>query len=284
MGGITDMREDRLKGQPIYSARKRWPRLVGRGVSHYHDHLEVRVSTGAAGRLWIGGRSHELRDDSAYLIAPQVVHSLELSARDGARMHVVQVNTDILARAGLADTDYRDLRDVLPNAGRSIARSIESLSLCTSRGIPIRRARSTSGTHSRLTDMRTLFSILARFSVAAGAGAPVPPGTDLRTARMLDAVAKHAFESYTIETIAREVAMSRAHFARQFKASVGVTVVAHIHALRVERACSLMADKGYSVSQAALETGFCDCTHFVKVFRRLTGTTPKRWAMGEVTG
>ena len=64
-------------------------------------------------------------------------------------------------------------------------------------------------------------------------------------------------------------------FARQ---NYGCGIAEHIRALRIEYACRLLKeDPGLTITEVAEKCGFRDYNYFITVFRRETGTTPKRF-------
>ena len=81
----------------------------------------------------------------------------------------------------------------------------------------------------------------------------------------------------SLEQMATQAHLSPFHFARQFKATTGVSPHQFLMQLRIERAQELLAS-GHTSTQAAFATGFYDQSHFVRVFKRATGVTPKSFA------
>ena len=78
----------------------------------------------------------------------------------------------------------------------------------------------------------------------------------------------------TIETLAREVGLSPAHFARAFRESLGRPPHQYLLALRLERARRLLETTKASLSDIAQRTGFADQAHFTRLFKRAFGVTP----------
>jgi len=78
----------------------------------------------------------------------------------------------------------------------------------------------------------------------------------------------------TIETLAREVGLSPAHFARAFRESLGRAPHQYLLARRLERARRLLETTSATLSDIAQRTGFADQAHFTKLFKRAFGTTP----------
>jgi len=78
----------------------------------------------------------------------------------------------------------------------------------------------------------------------------------------------------TIETLAREVGLSPAHFARAFKETLGRAPHQYLLALRLARARRLIETSNASLSDIAQRTGFADQAHLTRLFKRAFGRTP----------
>jgi AraC-like DNA-binding protein len=67
------------------------------------------------------------------------------------------------------------------------------------------------------------------------------------------------------------------HFARSFKASLGVPAHRWLVLRRIERAKELMLATQSGLSDIALEAGFSDQASFNRTFRQFVGISPGRW-------
>ena len=83
----------------------------------------------------------------------------------------------------------------------------------------------------------------------------------------------------SLDDMARAACISRAHFARQFRLSTGVTPMAYLLLLRVRRAKQLLLGD-VKVGDVAAELGFCDQSHFSRAFRGVTGRSPRDYVHG----
>lgn len=81
----------------------------------------------------------------------------------------------------------------------------------------------------------------------------------------------------SLAELARECGLSRSHFARAFKASVGSSPFQWLLVQRIERAKSLLLNTGLPVNEIGLACGFSDQSHFTRVFLKSTGATPGVW-------
>ena len=81
-------------------------------------------------------------------------------------------------------------------------------------------------------------------------------------------------EDVSLLTLAQRAHISPFHFARLFRATVGVPPHQFVLRLRVERALGLMKRGQMTLAQIAVECGFHDQPHFTRAFQRLCGMTP----------
>lgn len=79
--------------------------------------------------------------------------------------------------------------------------------------------------------------------------------------------------SVSIEDISNEICISSFHMIRQFKKEIGLIPHQFQIQCRIRKAQKLLlSDK--SIAEVALDTGFCDQSHFVKSFKKIVGMTP----------
>jgi AraC-like DNA-binding protein len=87
-----------------------------------------------------------------------------------------------------------------------------------------------------------------------------------------------------IEEVARGLAISPAHFTRQFEAAFGVTPHQFRVGMRLERARALLA-AGHPVTEVCMAVGFSSLGSFSELFQRRVGVRPslyrqRLWALG----
>jgi AraC-like DNA-binding protein len=113
-----------------------------------------------------------------------------------------------------------------------------------------------------------LAALLAEFERAAGSRSPTM--ADRVRAVMKGSLAEHL----TVEALAREASMSRAHFIRSFKRMSGRTPMAELRQLRVEAARDLVIATELPLKSIAARVGLQDEIHLSHVFRRVLGVAP----------
>lgn len=78
----------------------------------------------------------------------------------------------------------------------------------------------------------------------------------------------------TIEDVAREAGVSLSTLRRIFAEGLGVTPMAYLQTLRLNRARDLLAKTTLGVKEVAARVGYADALYFSKAFRRAHGRTP----------
>jgi AraC family transcriptional regulator len=111
--------------------------------------------------------------------------------------------------------------------------------------------------------------------VGNGIGQEVP-GHGLR--HVLDYIHENSHEELRLEELAQIARMSVFHFARRFRAQVGVSPHRYVMEQRVQRAKDLLGLGSRTVAEVAAESGFSNAHHFARAFRRHTGMSPTEWA------
>ncbi len=91
---------------------------------------------------------------------------------------------------------------------------------------------------------------------------------------------EHYAENVTVEQLARISHYSEAQFRRLFHALTHMAPSDYITNVRINAAKTLLRTTDRRISDIATETGFFDHAHFIRTFKRLTGTTPAKYRSG----
>jgi AraC-like DNA-binding protein len=110
-----------------------------------------------------------------------------------------------------------------------------------------------------------------RAAPRATARGGLSPGARRRVLELIDA---QLDARLSIDTLAREVGLSSAHFARAFKQTLGEPPHRFLLSRRLERARRLLEGCGAQLSDVAARSGFADQAHFTRHFKRQFGVTP----------
>jgi AraC family transcriptional regulator len=95
--------------------------------------------------------------------------------------------------------------------------------------------------------------------------------------RALEYIEDNCGSKIGIQEMAECVALSKSHFSRAFRHSLGCSPMAYVVALRVERAKLMMTSTRQRLTEIALACGFSDQSHLTRSFSRIVGLSPARW-------
>ncbi|WP_322032632.1 AraC family transcriptional regulator [Paraburkholderia sp. J76] len=100
----------------------------------------------------------------------------------------------------------------------------------------------------------------------------------LEVARLTEFIEENLDRPICLEDLAALVNVSRFHFSRLFKRTIGVTAISYVEQCRIRRAKSLILETALPLAQIALAAGFADQSHFTRRFQRHVGCTPAAFA------
>jgi transcriptional regulator GlxA family with amidase domain len=87
----------------------------------------------------------------------------------------------------------------------------------------------------------------------------------------------------TVPRIAEALGVGRRKLERHFSAALDLAPSEAFLRLRLSHARLLLETSKRTVTEIAAETGFCDGSHLIRVFRDREGTTPEAWRHRETT-
>lgn len=87
--------------------------------------------------------------------------------------------------------------------------------------------------------------------------------------------------SLDVAGMARHYGFSTFHFIRRYKELTGLSPLQHFLHLRMGRACRLLDSTDRTIQSLAEELGYDDAHYFSRVFRKMTGMSPREYREGK---
>jgi len=107
---------------------------------------------------------------------------------------------------------------------------------------------------------------------------------DARVIRALDHIRRHAFEpGLKTDDIVREMGCSRRLADLRFREVVHRSIRDEIHAVRLEKAFSLLRNRNQAIDPIAHLCGYASVPFFKRMFKRETGLTMRAWRKQNTT-
>lgn len=88
-------------------------------------------------------------------------------------------------------------------------------------------------------------------------------------------------ESLSLEYLATECGISASYLSRLFRQSLQISPIQYLIQYRIEKACSLLLRNNLRAEDVAHQVGFYDYNYFSRVFKRVTGLSPKEYRKKE---
>ena len=82
---------------------------------------------------------------------------------------------------------------------------------------------------------------------------------------------------FSVEMLAKEVAMSRSQLHRKLKSLVDVSATDYIRDIRLQKAAELLKEGELNITQVSYEIGISSLSYFSKAFKDKYGVTPSEF-------
>lgn len=89
----------------------------------------------------------------------------------------------------------------------------------------------------------------------------------------------HSGEDLQVANIVKKCNMSYSFFAKRFRAVYGKTCKEYIEYMRICKVENFLMFTDFDLNYISQETGFSDCSHMIKCFKKLRGVTPKQFRL-----
>ncbi len=90
-------------------------------------------------------------------------------------------------------------------------------------------------------------------------------------------IGEHIYEKISLDVLARELSLNKSYLCKLFKKDMGMTLTDYIYEQKIKQAERLLLEKTYPFSEIGTFLGFPSQSYFIKIFKRVTGTTPSQW-------
>lgn len=95
--------------------------------------------------------------------------------------------------------------------------------------------------------------------------------------RIIKYIENNYMEKITIEDISAELGLSKSHFMKFFRNTMGTTFTQYLNDYRLTMASRLLVSSDSSILDIAAEAGFENLSHFNRLFKKRFGVTPREY-------
>jgi AraC-like DNA-binding protein len=248
---------------------------------HDHEFSEIAIVTHGTAIHKIGKENFPLKTGDVLIIHPGCAHAYD-NAPDMELINILydaRMPLPALESCGLPfihklfPTHYPNAKDNLSPVGKLEAEDIEPIYELSRRlDFEVRHLRPGKQVLILAIFMEIII-YLARCENRAGE----MKRFNFELNKVINYMDKHYSEKITVSDLQKAAKMSERNLFRQFRNVFSVSPNEYLRHIRVQRATELLLDTDEQISKIALECGFCDSNHFCKIFKRMVGSTPKKF-------
>jgi AraC-like DNA-binding protein len=235
-------------------------------TAHVHAHREMQIclSLDFPGRYTYRGRHHEVPIGAVSVLDAWEPHAASDPIDRHRHAHYIVLYVDARHLRAAVDRPSAGPLEVVVHTDPEVATRFERLH------------RALASSEDSVLEQDERYRELGH-ALVRGADEPMavvsPAGRSLIRAR--DFIAAHAAARIGLEEIAAVADLTPWHFARAFRQRFGISPHRFQLSMRIDLARGMLAD-GMSGGEIAQRIGFADQSHFIRAFKRLTGTTPSK--------
>ena len=97
-------------------------------------------------------------------------------------------------------------------------------------------------------------------------------------------IEQNSANELSLTTVAKAVNTSPTHFSEKFKSVTGINFVDYVARRRFGNACQLLQESDLPVSEIAFAVGFQSLSQFNRVFKKLSGKSPRAYRLFKLGG
>jgi AraC-like DNA-binding protein len=234
---------------------------------HWHEEYQLCLIQSGAGDISYRGSNFDTPPASLFIVHPGEVHSNRAYDSSGVSYRTIFADAELVR---LAASEAVGKERGLPFFPAAVVFEQDVIRQYLNLHVALERPSSSLERQTLLLNF--LSGLIERF--AENCPRPREFGAERQAVRRArDYLAEHFAENVMLERLARVANLSPFHFNRVFSEQTGMPPHQFQTQLRVSRAKSLLR-QGWTIPQAASQTGFADQSHLTRHFKRLVGVTP----------
>lgn len=243
--------ESELLFQPMYNVDFSYP-------AHLHGCMEVSFCVDGAVEVTLDGQCYCVKTGEGILIPPNVVHSYHTG--DTSAYYTILFSRDLLPDFASMFSHKKPLHDTFFLDDRLKQHLMAFYS----------SERTVFGGKSLLYHMAEVFLRGNSFSEADAAD-------DDLTMRIISYIQENLHSDITLQNVADHLGYSYFYVSKRIRQVFSVPFTTLLSQYRVAEAKMLLDSGKYTVTQAALASGFGSIRSFNRIFHNLTGLTPSQY-------
>lgn len=232
---------------------------------NWHRNPEFLYCFSGDGYVAYGQEKIDFKPGTIVSVNPNILHAV--FTKSTVSFWYIIIDVRFFEENGLRIEDYTFKKSIYDmNTAVLFAKLIK---LYFSKRTPLNIAETRAAVINFITDM------CRRHTVSESAGNQKPLSKTNETVKeVIEYINTHFAEKISLDSIAKQIHLSKYHFARIFRDCTGSTVTDQINIRRCAEAKNLITTSDTSISEIATICGFENASYFSKVFKKHFGIKP----------
>lgn len=264
--------------------------LSGNGVgAHWHYYLEMLYIVKGDLQAQCDNDLYTLHPGDLILFYPQAVHSMHRIAEsaEDVEYFVVMIDLNFLNITNEYRTRFSKLFRIAyqqnPDYIHFRRRELQELPILQLLTHSLEEKRKHYYGYDVLicSDIASLLTYLMRCLQKKGVDTDTiitaPDDCDASIYSVSKYIEQHCGETLRVHELAQMCGMSYSYFAKLFRETYNQSCKEYIEFTRINKATDLLLFTNQDLTYISQETGFADCSHLIRTFKKWKGMTPKQW-------
>lgn len=252
---------------------------------HWHYFLEMIYMNSGEADMQAGGSVYHCKAGDMVLFHPKGVHSITSDNPDGLRYSVIKVDINRIALPSDYAPKIRSIFKAAEQRGMGVFFSREQADLLNAKEIFSTCIRETQARRYGFDVMvrsciqQLLIGVLriwqeSGFIINEEVFAEDSVYDIYSITEYID---ENLSKGIKVSDISQMCGMSYSYFAKRFQRLYGKTCKEYMEEMRIVKAEEFLLFTDFDLTYISQETGFSDCSHLIKSFKRRNGVTPKQF-------
>lgn len=254
---------------------------VSMSSSHYHSHYEILYIESGSRTISVNeSKQIELNHENIALLPPNIVHATKSNSPHQCRV-LINLSPNLIDEiVGFTSSSILSGFDamILPlntYDARAIKSDMQKLIFYQDEpNIAMRNEKIKITAASLLMTLSDIY-----FGVYNNSTGTEEVENALNMDSIIEYIASHYYEDITLDDLSKKMLMSKQHFIRTFAEKYQTTPIKYLNIFRIVTAQRLLESNTMNVSEVFKSCGFNSNAHFSRVFKQVTGLSPKAYQL-----
>ena len=252
---------------------------------HWHYYMEIILMTSGTAEMRNGSNAYNMSKGDMIIFHPKAIHSIY--SADGKPVSYSVIKLDI-SRMNISSDYSPKLRSIFRCAERKksavffSAEKAEAMNAGEIFGRCISEMNSGKYGYDMIIRSQIYILLIEILRCWQEEGFRIDSGVFAEDTRydiynITEFIDRNMPSDVKVSEIAEKCGMSYSYFAKKFRSVYGKNCKEYIDDMRVCKAEEFLVYTDFDLTYISQETGFSDCSHMIKSFKKHYGVTPKKF-------